>query len=314
MKRAIIHFLCVIACALAGLSCSKVHEDIQKEDAIRLKVAVTSVDTKAAAEAVPYRGTTPTKENPLNAHVFFSTQSGVYPHDPVSPYNLPARSKVEFVDATFTYPDMVNGENMIYPAGDVPVYCVGLAPSDDKWTVSADNKVASHEIDGSVDLMYAPQITGKWSQHFPMQEYRHALTWIKIAVCATDVYAKDFWGDITEIEIESSSMMNLELATGALSYSDKQTQITAFEGTYELKPTICEIGSVFCSPEQKLIITIKSERITNKKVIIQLPSQSVLEETGKMYIVELYFNSFDVVEGKCSIQPWEYQDENISMK
>lgn len=315
MRRSLTYILVVIVCTWACLSCSKLYTDSSRDGAIRLKVAVaeTYVDTKAATAAVPYRGTTPTSENPLHAHVFFSAESGIYPHVPAAPTYLPAHTKVKFVDATFTYPDLVEGQNLMY-LGNTPVYCVGLAPADDKWVVSDDHKIASHEIDGAVDLMYASQIIGTWINHFPVQEYRHALTWIEVAVCASDVFAKDFWGEIKTIMIESSSKMNIELGTGVLSYSDDKKTFTAFDGSYELKPTIHELGSVFCSPTSELTMTINSEKISNKTVKVKMPSQSITEMAGKVYVVELFFNSFDVVEGKCSIKPWEYQDENISMK
>lgn len=312
MKRLII---CALAIALS-VACSKVDQEHVDNAAIKLKVGVaeTVIGTKAAANPVPYRGTTPTSENPLKAHVFFSNEAGVYGHNPAAPTYLPARTSITFKDAKFTHPDQVNGENLMYPVGDAPVYCVGFAPADDKWVISDDNKVISHEIDGSVDLMYAPQITGKWTNHFPVQEYRHAQTWIEIAVCASDVFAKDFWGELKSITIESSAMLSFTPDTGVLSYSTEKKNISVFDGTYELKPTIHELGSAFCAPDTEFTITIKSEKITDKKVSISMPSQSITEMAGKVYVVELYFNSFDVVEGKCSIKPWEYQDENISMK
>ena len=312
MKRLII---CALLIA-SSIACSKVDQKHGDNAAIQLKVGVaeTLIGTKAAANPVPYRGTTPTSENQLKAHVFFSDESGVYGHNPVAPTYLPARTSITFKDANFTHPDMVSGRNLMYPVGDAPVYCVGLAPADNKWQISEDNRVISHEIDGSTDLMYAPEITGKWTEHFPVQEYCHAQTWIQIAVCASDVFAKDFWGKLKSIAIESFTMMNFIPGQGAISYSGEKKSIVVFEDEYELKPTLHELGSAFCSPNTEIMITINSEKITDKKVSISMPSQSITEMAGKVYVVELYFNSFDVVEGKCSIKPWEYQDENISMK
>lgn len=312
MKRLII---CALLIA-SSIACSKVEQGHGDNGEIRLKVGIadTYIDTKAAANPVPYRGTAPTSENPLKAHLFFSDVAGVYGHNPTAPTYLPVRTSITFKDTKFTHPDQVNGINLMYPVGDAPVYCVGIAPGDGKWQISDDNKVISHEIDGSTDLMYAPEITGKWTEHFPVQEYRHAQTWIEIAVCASDVFANDFWGELKSIALESSATMSYTPKTGVLSYSSEKKNIAAFEGAYELKPTIHELGSAFCSPDTELKITINSEKITDKKVSISMPSQSITEMAGKVYVVELFFNSFDVVEGKCSIKPWEYQDENISMK
>lgn len=312
MKRLII---CAFLIA-STIACSKIDQEHDDNAAIRLKVDVTEtfIGTKAAANPVPFRGTAPTSDNPLNAHVFFSDEPGVYRHAPEGPTYLPARTRITFKDSNFTHPDMVNGGNLMYPVGDAPVYCVGFAPADDEWQISDDCKVISHKIDGSTDLMYAPELTGQWTKHFSVQEYRHAQTWIEISACATDVFAKDFWGEIKSIAIESSATMSYTPETGALSYSSEKINISAFEGAYELKPTIHELGSAFCSPDTEVTIIINSEKITDKKVHVSMPSQSITEMAGKMYVVELYFNSFDVVEGKCSIKPWEYQDENISMK
>ena len=308
--------LCILYLA-SIISCSKITQEQENNAVIRLKVAVaeTAVGTRAAADAVPYRGSAPTADNPLNAYVFFSDVPGVYQHAPVAPTYLPARTKVSFKDSNFTHPDQVNGANLMYPVGDASVYCVGLAPSDGQWIVSDDCRTASHQIDGSTDIMHAGQLEGKWSAHFPMQEYRHALTWIKIGVCGTDVEAKDFWGKIQSISVKSQDKVNIELGTGVLTYDGGEKDIMAFEGSSELKPTISELGSVFCSPSDEFRITINSERIKDKVVTVSLPTrQTAANAAGKVYVVELLFNSFDVVEGKCSIKPWEYQDENISMK
>ena len=302
-----------------------VMDTYQNDGNIRLSVAIDGVDvsTRAAQYAEPYEGSVPTPSNPLEAAVWFSTIPGVYEHDPASPTWLPCHTTIRYESSVPKDPDPWQGNNLKYPTSNDPVYCVGMVPKTG-WSVSGDGKTATYDnLDGFTDVLFARQITGKWSEHFGAQVYEHVLTWIKVSVVAMDLNAPVFWGDLKRISIESGSKVDITLfdqteGKSLISYSGNAEHVV-FDDSMELNTQINEVGSVLCTPALSYDINVTTEKETKTINVVLLdeygnPLTSVEDAVGKQFIIELYFHPFSVIEGDCTLQSWEYKDDNIYLK
>lgn len=303
-------------------ACSDNFEYIDDNSLISLRAVVNEevADTRASSLAKPFRGTVATEKNPLEAIVLFSTDENEYKHDPVEPTYLPCHSKVTFTDDSYEYPERYNGFNLKYPIDNSKVYCVGLSPADDDWNISDDGKYAEHPIDGNDDIMFAACKEGTWSERFEPHHFKHQLTWLKLCVYATDSDAYAFWGNIESITVKSRKNTIVSLVDGTVAFDTDTADICAFEGSYQLKTTLFEIGSIFCSPETEYMITVKSQKGKERTISIR-PKNSMgdyltnyEEAIGNLYVVELGFTPFAIIEGDCVLNPWEYQEENIYLK
>lgn len=320
MKRIPAYIMCFVVAFLSA--CSKT-PDLHSDDAlitVCASVTDTDVATRAASEAKPYRGTIPTEDNPLEAKMLFSTEEGAFRHSPVSPTWLPCHSKVTFTDDSYKYPEKYNGFNLKYPTDNSTVYCVGMTPADDLWQISSDGKTAEHPIDGSDDIMYAECLEGSWNRHFEPHHFKHQLTWIKFCVYATETDAGSFWGNIESLSIESKESIIISLEDGKVTFSENKREIPSFEGSHQLTTTLHELGSVFCSPSLEYRITVKTAKCEERSITVKLtdekrsPLLDPADAAGRLYVIELGFTPFAIIEGECVLNPWEYQDENLYLK
>ena len=217
----------------------------------------------------------------------------------------------------------------------------------DGWSTT-DGFHVSHPINGSEDLMFADVISGTWDSHFQPQEYKHLLTWIKVNVCAMTMETAKQWGKVTKITISSKSSVNIDLSKAKghsekITYGgDDQTLVIYDDPTgTDLSLTSQVLGSVFCSPmtisvpvvgndgqqtgENKTLagytvsITTKPEGSTEITTTIKVglsdldyndvrdPGSTV----GKLYILSLYFNPFNIIEGTCTLNYWNGQNDDL---
>lgn len=300
-------------------------EVYRKDDSIRLAVSVDGVDvsTRAAQHAQLYEGTVPSPSNPLDAAVLFSTVSGEYRHAPAGPTYLPCHTTIHYTSAVPTDPAPWSGNNLKYPTSDVPVYCVGLYPKEG-WTVSGDGKKAVFDgFDGFQDIMFAEQISGRWSSHFSGQTYEHLLSWLKVCVVAVDAESPVFWGKLKQISVETGSEVEIVLYDSGnggakVSYAGSCTP-QVFDGDHQLNTSIYEVGSVLCTPALSYTFNVRTEK-EEKSVEVTLmdknsnPLTSAEQAVGKQFVVELYFHPFSIIEGDCTLQAWEYKEDNFYLK
>ena len=311
-------------------SCSRIDDTENRFIGLSADVADMEVSTRSAVTGTPYSGSAPSETNPLNAAVWFSTTPGVFTHEPAYPAYLPCRTTMEFEGESVTYADYDEDPtdndpaiSLKYPNNNNPVYCIGLHPASG-W--NSDNGVKiSHAITGAEDLMFADQITGTWNSHFPKQQYSHLLTWVKINFCAMTMEAARQWGGVTEITISSKDKLEIDLAeTGEkVSYVGNDIKITTFEKADGLLPSLTstEAGSVLCSPATQYTVKIKTTNYPDGKVIPVIltdldyqPLASSSEAVGKLFIISLYFSPFNVIEGTCTLNYWNGQNEDLYMK
>lgn len=315
---------------------------------IGLKAGIGEIGaaSKSTTVADPYEGTTPTSGNPLTAEVWFSRSVGSFLHDPTADAatNLPCHTTMTFNSeaATYAYFDKNGdsssqpGEEIKYPTDATTVYCVGFHPASD-WSTT-DGIHVSHPINGCEDLMFADVIEGTWNDHFETQNYKHLLTWVKVNVCAMTMETARQWGKVTEITVSSKSSVSIDLSKGTgasdkVTYGGDNQSLVIYDdptGT-ELSLTSKDLGSALCSPMTvsdpvlgdvagyTVSITTQPEgspEIT-KTIDISLSDLDYVEikdpaETvGKLYILSLYFNPFNIIEGTCTLNYWNGQNEDL---
>ena len=276
------------------------------------------VTTRTAAEANPYQGTTPSTSNVLDASVWFSTTLGTYEAGAVA-NTLPRHTEVRFNSSGTVYPE---SDVLLYPEESETVYCVGLYPySASEWTNTdasgtVSNTHASHTIDGSQDLMFAPQVSG--SKDSPISSplaFTHQLTWLKINVIAEDASAITSWGNVTNITVTSpGDKLTVDLSAGTASCNSTPTNITAFEGSSALKITSQELGSIFCAPDTgydiEVTTTNSGEAKSLGKVLLKVvdgttPVPDADYAKGQMFVITLNFKPFSTIEATCTLTAWD---------
>lgn len=288
---------------------------------IQLGVTVGELQAKSRATAVPYL---PQNEKTLTADVWFRNDGGGYENSPSDPTNLPVHTTVTFEGTPMMAYVSHNGLNLKYPRDDSKVYCVGMYPATG-WNTT-DNITVSHAINGSEDLLFAPEISGSWSRNFPTQQYEHLLTWIKINICASSHAAIDAWGTINQITVNSDSEVTVNLTTREYIYSGSQ-EIATMTESRQLTTATREVGSVFCSPKTQYTVTVSYTDKHGDKLTKTVPlslnlidvdnNDAVTEVTdasqarGKCFVFSLYFTPYDVIEGVCTLNSWSNQNEDI---
>ena len=339
MKR--IHIISYMA-LLGGMwlsSCTEKLDINPTDNAITLRAEVENV--MPATRSKSYAE--PVADNNLTAAVWFSLEQGKYPDGPADETtNIPDHYDVDFQGEAAVFPD-VDDENdrPRYPIPDEDgtvqdVYCVGFYPHTD-WTYvpgTGDNpSAATHAITGFEDLMFAPPIQGNWNKHFDRQKFLHLLTWLKVCVCATTTEAGNYWGKLkritlvnvpTELRINDLSKMqsqykgaNEKLILTAEDVSPmgySSPDILNNGSGIDLGINIQDVGSIFCYPQSSYTLEIECENGTTKDIPIELKALSgsrIDFPAGYQYVLTLNFHPFNVVEGVCTLNAWNAQNEDL---
>ena len=260
--------------------------------------------------------------------------------------HIPCHTSALFASSDFEF-IKYKGDNLTYPSrvedAFHDVYCVGLYPNEN-WTISNDGKTASHLIDGSSDIMFADIIKGSWSSPFSKPlNFKHLQTWLKVLVSANTNDAAEKWGKVTKITVGSAKGVNIALGsiaaqsgaaanTSNLTYTDDTTVITVFEraGGLPLSITTQEVGSVFAvSPARnsnndqaiKFYMKVHTETFPegkDVKVLLYDLNNTLIqaknETIGKLFVLNLNFTNLDVIEGVCTLNYWNDQDDDLYLE
>ena len=206
MKGPMLRFLMLIA--LVAVSCDKPAVVTSDGYPVYLKACA---DTDAGIHVkAPYTATSPS-ESPLAVKVLVSSEEYEYPDAGDE------GSVAVYKDVTFTGSNEQLLIGVLYPEESVPLYFSSLYP-DDNWDItgtpgSKDYK-ARHEINGSDDLMFAPQQYGYYVVDedpsdgvdvgvVPTLTFKHLLTCIKLYMYADEEVA-DAWGPIESISLSNN--------------------------------------------------------------------------------------------------------------
>lgn len=184
----------------------------------------------------------PTTSHPLDVSVWASTDPNAFPNERKNGKDgtVAIHTQAHFQSGA---PQLL-GE-AIYPTdpdapegtvGNPPtVYFVGFHPKSKEgslWTSSNDNKVASFTFTGEEDVMFAPQIEGRYGTAYdqsPTFHFHHLLTCIRIEMIADkaeeDVEKRkdvsEAWGQIESLTIRSKQNVTVSnLSAGTFNSSN----------------------------------------------------------------------------------------------
>lgn len=327
MRGKIIILLAVtLAC-----SCSK----WMKGDEATIKVSAVirdmSVSTKAQAD--PFKGTYPTEDNILESKVLFSYDCSAFPANdsPSAPHYIPSHTGISFsssnlfpatiekesVEYSLTYPIPSDTQYGIEPT----VHCAGLSPFEG-WTFESDGKSATHPINGTDDIMFADVKSGEWDRTIPSLEFAHIQTWLKISACATTAEAARTWGKITSLKVKTKTAAKItfpttEGGTSTIEYID-EGWIEGIQESKDINITSSEFCSVFTSPQTTCEIIVYTDKYPEGRTV-SIPLKDLNNEIiddasetkGKLFVISLYFSPFKIINGVCTLDYWNDQDENL---
>lgn len=225
--RRIIHIsllICLISCQQNGLDAVQVGAPIYVAASVG-----GSTMTKAPYMPMDNQGhmiETPSPEYPLMTDVWGSTEAYEFtekfydPEEKTRPWDGSDESgKVAIhTDATFQSGDPQLLRAAIYNKNTKPtVYFVAFSPIShgaEKWVASDDGKSASFVFSGNDDVMFAPQVEGRYAQEFsksPLLHFRHLLTWLRIEFKAESKEVSDSWGAIQSMTIRTKNKVTVDL-------------------------------------------------------------------------------------------------------
>lgn len=335
MKRIyLIIYLALLVCVCLS-SCTEQLDINSTDKAITLRAEVENV--MPATRNSNYA--TPVSDNNITATVWFSTVQGNFnPVNKDPETNIPGHYVINFKGEEAVFPEVNNeSERPRYPIpdknGDVKdVYCVGFYPSIGweyrEGTGDENSSKATHTITGFEDLMFAAPISGNWNKHFDRQKFTHLLTWLKVCVCTTTTEAGNYWGKLKKIslvdvpsglQINDLSKMQSDYTNGKLAVEDVSPinkyspDIFINNDGIDLGINIQDVGSIFCYPQSTYTLKIECENGTvTKEIKLRSLSGDVIGfPAGFQYVLTLYFHPFNVVEGVCTLNAWDAQNEDL---
>lgn len=333
--------------ALLLVACNESGDEFLAGNEIAMSARIVENAETRALSTYEILGKVPSEEYPVNALLCFSEVSGIYKHQPAAPSYLPCHTTISYTSANKTYPktfEVNDGNGNIvdvsprYPIGDA-AYCVGLHPATG-WTFDDPNyKVASHAIDNTSDIMFAPEISGTYGTQFGAQTYTHLQAWLKIVLCAMTHEAIEMWGGIKSISLKGAANVNIDLAATITSESfigankkitytgEKDIHVITESDNYTLDILLKDAGSFFYIPLHDAngilaenTLKIVTENIGEREVKFKLTDKNGYEITniydaiGKLYILELHFQHIDQIKASCTLESWEAIDDNLYME
>ena len=203
MKR-----LIITSMLLTGLLCScEKPQTGGPDEQCRIYLTANTAETKA-----PFTGTAPSESKPLDAMVCVSTDEYSHPSDgkdgTTDDGSIGRHLQVQFSSGTR---QLINGAYYSQFHKDRTVYFTAMHPYAG-WSF-ADNSSAQHTFDGTDDVMFAPQVTGKYgNQNPPTLNFQHLLTWIKMEIKADSEAVATAWGPLRSITITSRNSISIDIS------------------------------------------------------------------------------------------------------
>jgi len=243
MRRLKYILLMEALCALSACQCDewKMTDDTDRRIYLEAQVENASVQSR-----VPYELTAPTLVAPLEVDVWASTTPSKFAAGTAngSEGTVSLHTTARFTNAQEQLLDAV-----IYPKEN-EVNFVGMHPRG--WTTT-DGTSATYTFDGKDDVMFAPQVKGKYAEnaapeYWPVLSFKHLLTWLRIEMVAESEAARDAWGKVTDITIRNKNQVTVDLskeyvekkhdaADATVYFSREETELKFFQtGTDEPFP------------------------------------------------------------------------------
>ncbi len=205
-------FYAICGISIFLFSCREEEADICMDSAQRIYLRATVENTILMSRA-PFSLLAPNEDNLLKAAVWASTTSYKFEHvegadgSDGSGGMVALHTKANFSNGT---EQLLN--DAVYPKNDgsTKVYFVGMHPQEG-WSTPNDDmagKTAIKTFNGSEDVMFAPQIYGKYNENvveWPIFKFKHLLTWLRVKVKADDETVSEVWGGLKSLKVKGSN-------------------------------------------------------------------------------------------------------------
>lgn len=229
MKNTIYIFLLL----LAGFSSCQTDE-LSEDDRNDRQIYLSASFEPSAESRAPYEWTEPSLEHPLQVAVWASTTSKQYQH--IDGKNGKDGTVALHSWANFQNPNHQLLKDAIYPnAADKLVYFVAMHPKDG-WIAkdasgTADDTKASNTFTGKEDVMFAPEISGKYGlvnnvKVDPILHFYHLLTYLRFEMVAESEAVRDAWGPVKKITIKSKLGVTIDLSQAVSSKDSIPGRVT----------------------------------------------------------------------------------------
>ena len=331
--------LSVISCNDNGLDCMVSDENARVYIGARIASKVTTKTPYVPTEDDNDFFDAPTYTNPLPADVWASSTPEVFEDKGL------AGSKEDPTVAIHTYAVFQNSapqllHNLIYSKGGNPLYFTAFAPRN-LWT-GQDNTKATATFNGTQDLLFAPQVTGKYGNKdtngvlvWPTLSFYHLLTWLRFEFIAESEGVSDTWGKLKDIKIISKNHVIVDLTTEfkatvpseSVTFTGDETQMPLYcTGTDTPFPAnngykipylaAAEEAYVLCAavdaddaagaPEYTLLVTTE-HRIAQVKIDLKEAADRYYKGStrAKQFTIKLTFKVGDRITAAANIKDWE---------
>lgn len=316
-------------------ACSKT-EPVSVPDTVAVVARIVNGkydDTKATVVANAYTESVPSEKNPLEADIWFSTTKDTYLGTAYGTKGVSedglcvdAHRTITYMSPSITNPNLTGDQKVIkYPSGK-DLHCVGLYPRNAWQVTTPDGKHAYASIDGSQDLMYAPQLTG--NQSVPLsagtQKFSHELCWLKIRLRSQDLTAGETWGKVQKIEVASLSTANVDFSNDAVTFSGDTTMLCACDTLAAMPIMSTEFSSIFVSPtcgtetvKARYKVKVTCEHNT-KVAYVELTDEKgdnyIGNTAGKVFVLTLFFKPLSTMEFTASLTNWDDEARVVTLK
>lgn len=206
MKR--LNYIVLTGTLCGLLACQNSEWDVM-DDTDRRIYLKAQVENASVQSRVPYELTAPSLVAPLEVDVWASTTANKFENgsDNGSNGNVSYHTTARFTNAQEQLLD-----DVIYPKGNT-VYFVGMHPQG--WATT-NGTSAVYTFDGKDDVMFAPQINGKYAEsakpeYWPVLNFKHLLTWLRIEMAAESEAVRDAWGKVTKLTVKSRNKVTVDL-------------------------------------------------------------------------------------------------------
>lgn len=331
MKR---FFILAISLIYIASGCSRIQVEVADE---KSKIYIAANTIQSADTKSPYLATAPSSSAPLTALILASTTNGSFPNNGTDGTNADGTIEKHVV-AEFqnSAQQLINGIYYNQNHRDKEAYFAGLFP-ETGWSFSDDNKAATREFDGKTDIMFAPTTIGKYGNDpRPALEFQHLLTYLKIEIGVESESARDAWGKITSMKINSRNSLNLNLIDESVSFSPGEpldfdffdpaddTPFVSAEKSYTLNTTLDKDAAyIICSPvvatlhdqydvtkwTTEYTIVLSTEHRTDIILDIDLKTSNDTYFTGstagRLFTIGLNFKMGNNIAVSTSITDWE---------
>ena len=311
------------------------------------KVYVGARISSAAVTKTPYVPTeddndffdAPTYEKPLPADVWASSTLNIFENKDR------AGSESDPTVAIHTYAVFQNSSpqllhNLIYSKKGNPLYFTAFAPRT-MWKDEVGVK-ATATFNGSQDLLFAPQVTGKYGNKdengvlvWPTLSFHHLLTWLRFEFIAENEGVSDTWGKLEDIKIISKNNVSVDLTkefkatapSESVTFTGDETQMPLYcTGTDTPFPGVngytipylaaSEEAYVLCAsvdaddtagtPEYTLVVTTENRTAEVKLDLKEAADRYYSGSTrAKQFTIKLTFKVGDRITAAASIKDWE---------